>query len=114
MATSRACRLPLACERTLPYASLRRSGNGFLRRLRLQEEHHALNDNDARSDLHLSLGPALWHLTERERIVVTLRFYGNHSQSQIAERVGVSQMHVSRVLSGALAKLGKQLGPDAY
>jgi RNA polymerase sigma-B factor len=68
----------------------------------------------ARSDLHLSLGPAMQHLTERERIVVTLRFYGNHSQSQIAERVGVSQMHVSRLLSGALAKLRKQLGPDAY
>jgi RNA polymerase sigma-B factor len=64
-----------------------------------------------RTDLHLSLGPAMRQLTERERLIVTLRFYGNQTQTQIAARVGVSQMHVSRLLSGALAKLRNQLEP---
>jgi RNA polymerase sigma-B factor len=65
----------------------------------------------ARTDLHLSLGPAMRQLTERERLIVTLRFYGNQTQTQIAARVGVSQMHVSRLLAGALVKLRHQLEP---
>jgi RNA polymerase sigma-B factor len=36
---------------------------------------------------------------------VVLRFYGNLTQSQIARQIGVSQMHVSRLLSRALTKL---------
>ncbi|GIF03938.1 SigB/SigF/SigG family RNA polymerase sigma factor [Actinoplanes siamensis] len=65
------------------------------------------------ADLHLALGPAMGCLTERERTIVTLRFYGNLTQSQIGERVGVSQMHVSRLLGQALTKLRTQLGPDS-
>jgi RNA polymerase sigma-B factor len=65
------------------------------------------------ADLRIALGPALATLTERERRIVTLRFYGNQTQIQIAEQVGVSQMHVSRLLTGALAKLRTHLGPDA-
>jgi RNA polymerase sigma-B factor len=45
------------------------------------------------------------HLSERERYIVELRFARCLTQSQIAERIGVSQMHVSRLLSGALAKM---------
>jgi RNA polymerase sigma-B factor len=70
------------------------------------------DDGYARTDFHLSLGPAMQHLTEREQLIVTLRFSGNQTQSQIAERVGVSQMHVSRLLAGALAKLRHQLEPE--
>jgi RNA polymerase sigma-B factor len=66
------------------------------------------------TELHLALRPALAQLTERERRIVTLRFYGNQTQSQIAEQLGVSQMHVSRLLTAALAKLRKHMGPDAY
>jgi RNA polymerase sigma-B factor len=44
---------------------------------------------------------------------VTLRFFGNQTQTQIATQIGVSQMHVSRLLSAALAKLRTRLGPDA-
>jgi RNA polymerase sigma-B factor len=40
-------------------------------------------------------------LPEREQEIVRLRFYGELSQSEIAERVGVSQMHVSRLLRKA-------------
>ncbi|MCW3064415.1 MAG: polymerase, sigma 28 subunit, Sig subfamily [Solirubrobacterales bacterium] len=44
-------------------------------------------------------------LTQREREVLTLRFFGGLSQTEIAERIGVSQMQVSRVLRAALARL---------
>ncbi|WP_436536462.1 RNA polymerase sigma factor SigF [Actinoplanes sp. HUAS TT8] len=65
------------------------------------------------AELRVTLGPALAELDERERKIVILRFYGNQTQSQIAEQVGVSQMHVSRLLTKALDKLRNHLGPVA-
>ncbi|MEV4756558.1 SigB/SigF/SigG family RNA polymerase sigma factor [Micromonospora sp. NPDC049559] len=65
------------------------------------------------AELRVALGPALATLDEREQKILTLRFYGNMTQSQIAEQIGVSQMHVSRLLARALTKLRGQLG-DTY
>lgn len=62
------------------------------------------------AELRASLPPAMASLTERERRIILLRFYGNMTQTGIAEKVGISQMHVSRLLAGALAKLRTQLG----
>ncbi|MEV4352689.1 sigma-70 family RNA polymerase sigma factor, partial [Actinoplanes sp. NPDC049596] len=45
--------------------------------------------------------------------ILTLRFYGNLTQSQIADQVGISQMHVSRLLTKALTKLRAQLSADS-
>jgi RNA polymerase sigma-B factor len=67
----------------------------------------------ALAELHLALEPALARLTERERRIVAMRFYGNQTQTQIAVQLGVSQMQVSRLLTAALRKLRKHLGPDA-
>jgi RNA polymerase sigma-B factor len=53
--------------------------------------------------------PLLQALPERDRTLLTLRFFENMSQSQIAERLGVSQMHVSRLLAKALATLREQI-----
>lgn len=53
--------------------------------------------------------PLLMSLPERERIVLQLRFFENMSQSQIAERIGHSQMHVSRLLAKSLAALRSQV-----
>ena len=61
------------------------------------------------AELRVALGPALATLDEREQKILTLRFYGNLTQSQIAEQIGVSQMHVSRLLARALTKLRGQL-----
>jgi RNA polymerase sigma-B factor len=44
-------------------------------------------------------------LPERERAIVVLRFFGNLTQTQIADRVGLSQMHVSRLLAASITKL---------
>ncbi|MEV4345186.1 RNA polymerase sigma factor SigF [Actinoplanes sp. NPDC049596] len=57
------------------------------------------------AELHIALGPALATLDEREQTILSLRFYGNRTQTEIAETIGVSQMHVSRLLARALAKL---------
>ncbi len=44
---------------------------------------------------------------------MTLRFYGNLTQSEIAEQVGISQMHVSRLLTKALSKMRRQIDAEA-
>jgi RNA polymerase sigma-B factor len=56
-----------------------------------------------------ALRPLLAALPERERTVLLLRFFESLTQTQIAERVGVSQMHVSRLLAKSLARLRDQL-----
>ena len=57
-----------------------------------------------------SLAPLLEKLPQRERTIIMLRFFKNMTQSQIAERVGISQMHVSRLLAKTLAQLRDGLG----
>ena len=54
--------------------------------------------------------PALGVLPERERLIVHLRFAEDLTQSEIAERIGVSQMHVSRLIRQAIARLGDAAG----
>jgi RNA polymerase sigma-B factor len=49
-------------------------------------------------------------LPERERTILTLRFFGGLTQSQIADRIGISQMHVSRLLARTLEQLREQAG----
>jgi RNA polymerase sigma-B factor len=57
----------------------------------------------------LALDAALPHLEERERLVLRLRFVDDMTQSQIAERIGHSQMHVSRILRRALERIREQI-----
>jgi RNA polymerase sigma-B factor len=52
-----------------------------------------------------SLRPLLDALPERERRIVLLRFFGNRTQSQIGAELGISQMHVSRLLTASLGRL---------
>jgi RNA polymerase sigma-B factor len=56
---------------------------------------------EARATVH----PLLASLPPRERRIVEMRFFQNMTQSQIAEQVGVSQMHVSRLLARSLAQM---------
>ncbi len=58
------------------------------------------------------VGDLLASLPDRERRIVELRFFGERSQRDIAEEVGISQMHVSRLLRKALATLREAAEPD--
>jgi RNA polymerase sigma-B factor len=60
-------------------------------------------------DHHSALAPALARLTSRERLILQLRFVEDLTQSEIAMRIGVSQMQVSRLLQGILARLREEL-----
>jgi RNA polymerase sigma-B factor len=59
-----------------------------------------------------TLAPLLDDLPERERTILLLRFFGNLTQTQIADRVGISQMHVSRLLSQTVAQLRRRMTDD--
>jgi RNA polymerase sigma-B factor len=50
------------------------------------------------------------HLSERERVIVLMRFREDMTQREIAERVGISQMHVSRLLRTSLGQLRELAG----
>jgi RNA polymerase sigma-B factor len=57
----------------------------------------------------IALDSALPYLDERERLVLRLRFAEDMTQSQIADRIGHSQMHVSRILRRALVRIREQI-----
>ena len=54
---------------------------------------------------HQVLVDALERLPEREQRILHLRYVDGLTQSQIAEQIGVSQMHVSRLLTASIARL---------
>ena len=56
-----------------------------------------------------SLKPLLEKLPPREKKILLLRFFGNMTQSQIATELGISQMHVSRLLARTLSQLREGL-----
>jgi len=56
-------------------------------------------------ELHHALSPLLQGLPRRERRIVVLRFFHNKTQSEIARTIGISQMHVSRLLVWSLARM---------
>jgi RNA polymerase sigma-B factor len=59
-----------------------------------------------------TLAPLLDELPERERTILVLRFFGNMTQTQIADRVGISQMHVSRLLAQTVGNLRRRMLTD--
>lgn len=62
-----------------------------------------------RSEDRATLGPVLGQLPEREREILRMRFEEGLPQTQIAERVGLSQMHVSRLIRRSLAAMRAEL-----
>jgi RNA polymerase sigma-B factor len=73
----------------------------------LGEDDSALASVDDRLEVEQLLG----HLAPRERRIVYLRFFEGLTQSEIAEEVGISQMHVSRMLTRSLEQLGRHVAP---
>ena len=71
-----------------------------------------LGDDDRDIDgveFRQAVKPLIARLPERERRILSLRFYGNRTQAQIAADLGISQMHVSRLLSRTLEGLRRAL-----
>ena len=58
------------------------------------------------------LAPGFKVLDERERTILHLRFFEGLTQSQIAQQVGISQMHVSRLIRRALEKIRDEIAAD--
>jgi RNA polymerase sigma-B factor len=63
------------------------------------------DDGFARAEHRVDLERLLADLPQRDREIVRLRFLCDLTQSQIADRIGISQMHVSRILRAAIAEL---------
>jgi RNA polymerase sigma-B factor len=63
-------------------------------------------------DARLALPPLLATLPVREQRILAMRFFGNLTQSQIAAEMGISQMHVSRLITRALETLRHALLED--
>jgi RNA polymerase sigma-B factor len=67
-----------------------------------------VGEEDGRYELveyEASLAPALQALPDRDRLVLQLRFVEDLTQAEIADRIGVSQMHVSRIIRRSLDRL---------
>ena len=58
------------------------------------------------------LAPGFRVLDERERTILHLRFFKGLTQSQIAQQVGISQMHVSRLIRRSLEKIREEIAED--
>ncbi|MFE9768692.1 SigB/SigF/SigG family RNA polymerase sigma factor [Streptomyces sp. NPDC005808] len=75
-----------------------------------------LGEPDAGFDLVIdreAVKPALRTLPERDRTILYLRFFGGMTQLGIARQLGISQMHVSRLISGCCATLREEIASDA-
>jgi len=70
------------------------------------------DDNLEHVEIRESLKPLLDGLEPREKRILLLRFFRNMTQSQIAEEIGISQMHVSRLLTRTLAQLRMSMSED--
>jgi RNA polymerase sigma-B factor len=71
-----------------------------------------LGDDDADMEHTIDMESVSTHwdeLPEREQRILVMRFYGNLTQAEIGARLGISQMHVSRLLSRALSHLRSRL-----
>ncbi|GAB3012543.1 RNA polymerase sigma factor SigF [Streptomyces pseudoechinosporeus] len=84
------------------------------------EDGYSLSDALGTSDPSLdvvvdreAVKPRLQALPERERAILYMRFFGDMTQSRIAEQLGISQMHVSRLISRCCGRLRDQVMQDA-
>jgi RNA polymerase sigma-B factor len=72
-------------------------------------ENSLHSDQESGSEDRLSLASSVRALDDRERAIVFLRFHLDMTEREIARKLGISQAHVSRLLSGALSQLRADL-----
>ena len=71
-----------------------------------------LGEDDAgyeQSEQRITLATGIQRLPPRERAILHLRFFEGLTQSEIADRVGISQMHVSRLIRNSLDRIRDEL-----
>jgi RNA polymerase sigma-B factor len=105
-----------ALESGRAYSSLSLSGGGGggdedgeldpLESLGTMEHEYEISEDRA------VLAPGFRALEERERKILHLRFFKGLTQSQIAQEVGISQMHVSRLIRRSLEKIRDEIAGD--
>jgi RNA polymerase sigma-B factor len=66
----------------------------------------------AAAEARLLLSPVLHRLSSRERMILSMRFFGQHTQQEIGDAIGVTQMQVSRLLGDLLSRLRDELEPE--
>jgi RNA polymerase sigma-B factor len=74
----------------------------------LGEEEHEYQVSEDR----VVLEPGFRVLDDRERMILHLRFFKGLTQSQIAQQIGISQMHVSRLIRRSLEKIREEIAAD--
>lgn len=73
-------------------------------------EQLVADDRDGEAaEARVELAPAIRHLSERDRLVLYLRYFEDRTQEEIGEYLGVTQMQVSRLLTRILATLREEL-----
>jgi RNA polymerase sigma-B factor len=104
-----------ALESGRAYTSLSLSGGGgsgddddldLLESLATEEHRYEISED------RVVLAPGFKALDERERRILQLRFFDGLTQSQIAQQVGISQMHVSRLIRRSLEKIRETIAED--
>ena len=80
----------------------------FRRATRNQTDEHQYEVSEDRA----VLAPGFRVLDERERKILHLRFFEGLTQSQIAQQIGISQMHVSRLIRRSLEKIREEIAAD--
>ncbi|HWB57686.1 MAG TPA: SigB/SigF/SigG family RNA polymerase sigma factor [Gaiellaceae bacterium] len=90
------------------------SGNGSLEDgVDVTESIGADDPGFGTSEDRALIGPGIRALDERGRTILRLRFYEGMTQSEIAAELGISQMHVSRLIRRSLEQVRAELGPAA-
>jgi RNA polymerase sigma-B factor len=102
-----------ALESGRAYSSLSLSGSGggeddleLLEALGVEEHQYEVSEDRA------VLAPGFRALDARERKILQLRFFEGLTQSQIAQRIGISQMHVSRLIRRSLETIRQTIAED--
>jgi RNA polymerase sigma-B factor len=83
------------------------SGGGPMDTLGEEDEHFE------QSEQRITLATGIQRLPARERAILHLRFFEGLTQSEIAERIGISQMHVSRLIRNSLDRMRRELEQGA-
>jgi RNA polymerase sigma-B factor len=68
------------------------------------------NDDHRAAEARMMLHPAMGALSDRDRLILRLRFFDGLTQREVADRIGVTQMQVSRLLTRILAQLRHRVG----